>query len=668
VTTKKLVNLFRNDLPKSTSYDQISPSGRTNRMPTSTTGYSLSTMNQKPQEYVTNEGLILRELIYALQGVDGRIFYKDPKDMQTIAIKIEMERSVKMHCLRYLECGWLYLRLRKFLATFNSNPSSGLVLQAFCAYIATELKEYHRLLAVLESQLGSKDSADSGNLTLRRLIVWLEQPIDRLKYLNIVCDAIKEKKGGVLLSTLHAYSIHGDPFKSSLIKSGLSKCVIPIKDMILEWICDGQIRDIHEEFFVAFDNSVSNDRLWHDKYNLRLTQIPTFMSESQARKVLIIGKSINFMRSVCSEQKQVQIVKSHATVESMLNQRLDSNFQEMIDTTYIETSRALIDILKSKYKLLEHFTSFKRYMLLGQGDFIRHLMDLMEFELDKPAKDLLYHNLQRLLDKALTETNAQYDPYYITSRLQVRLLTISPNDIGWDVFSLDYVMDGPLKTIFTTDCLHKYLRIFNFLWRVKRMEYAMCAIWCKQKADKEKFRTIKEIHEIIHQSNIISSEMLRLVQNINFYIMFEVLEVSWKNLEEKLNNSTDMDQIIAANEQFLEDILSQLLLDQQSVEIASELRTIFDLIIKLSMLNDDFYKVAINEYNTRNIFQAKLESARSSNNTEGTIDLEQDKIIEKRRCTTEFKPKLKATKNQLCLLKKSFNVSLVIKKLFIILN
>jgi len=23
--------------------------------------------------------------------------------------------------------------------------------------------------------------------------------------------------------------------------------VIPIRDMIIEWICDGQIRDIHEE-------------------------------------------------------------------------------------------------------------------------------------------------------------------------------------------------------------------------------------------------------------------------------------------------------------------------------------------------------------------------------------------------------------------------------------
>jgi GDP-D-mannose dehydratase len=40
--------------------------------------------------------------------------------------------------------------------------------------------------------------------------------------------------------------------------------------------------------------------------------------------------------------------------------------------------------------------------------------------------------------------------------------------------------------------------------------------------------------------------------------------VSWKILQEKLADATDMDQVIAANEQFLDTIISQLLLDDQS--------------------------------------------------------------------------------------------------------
>lgn len=46
--------------------------------------------------------------------------------------------------------------------------------------------------------------------------------------------------------------------------------------------------------------------------------------------------------------------------------------------------------------------------------------------------------------------------------------------------------------------------------------------------------------------------------------ILKVLEVSWKNLCEKLDESRDMDNVISANEQFLNTIISQLLLDQNS--------------------------------------------------------------------------------------------------------
>lgn len=62
----------------------------------------------------------------------------------------------------------------------------------------------------------------------------------------------------------------------------------------------------------------------------------------------------------------------------MLEQNNDFNFQETIDAAYKETSSALIEILMNKYKLLDHYNALRGYLLLGKGDFIRHLMDLME--------------------------------------------------------------------------------------------------------------------------------------------------------------------------------------------------------------------------------------------------------------------------------------------------
>jgi hypothetical protein len=36
----------------------------------------------------------------------------------------------------------------------------------------------------------------------------------------------------------------------------------------------------------------------------------------------------------------------------------------------------------------------------------------------------MLHNLKRLLDKAISETSAQYDPQSIISRLDIRLLPV----------------------------------------------------------------------------------------------------------------------------------------------------------------------------------------------------------------------------------------------------
>lgn len=57
---------------------------------------------------------------------------------------------------------------------------------------------------------------------------------------------------------------------------------------------------------------------------------------------------------------------------------LEGAFQQKIDAAYFDTSKYLLDVLNRNYLLLEHLQAMRRYLLLGQGDFIRHLMDLLK--------------------------------------------------------------------------------------------------------------------------------------------------------------------------------------------------------------------------------------------------------------------------------------------------
>lgn len=67
---------------------------------------------------------------------------------------------------------------------------------------------------------------------------------------------------------------------------------------------------------------------------------------------------------------------SFAAVELLSD--LEGAFQEKIDVAYFDTSKYLLDVLNRNYLLLEHLQAMRRYLLLGQGDFIRHLMDLLK--------------------------------------------------------------------------------------------------------------------------------------------------------------------------------------------------------------------------------------------------------------------------------------------------
>lgn len=56
-------------------------------------------------------------------------------------------------------------------------------------------------------------------------------------------------------------------------------------------------------------------------------------------------------------------------------------------------------------------------------------------------------------------------------------------DTGWDVFSLQYTVQGPLLTMLEVS-MPKYLQLFKHLWRLKHMEYVLTAkIWKDQKSN-----------------------------------------------------------------------------------------------------------------------------------------------------------------------------------------
>lgn len=86
------------------------------------------------------ESRYLRELLFGMQGIETPRFS---------ASDTSIDRCTRTLINRFLECGWLYEKIRKLINT----PSNSLVAQAFAANLSSELREYHRLISVIEQQV-----------------------------------------------------------------------------------------------------------------------------------------------------------------------------------------------------------------------------------------------------------------------------------------------------------------------------------------------------------------------------------------------------------------------------------------------------------------------------------------------------------------------------------
>uniref|UniRef100_A0A8C7VFA4 Tubulin gamma complex component 3 n=1 Tax=Oncorhynchus mykiss TaxID=8022 RepID=A0A8C7VFA4_ONCMY len=574
-----------------------------------------------------------------------------------VCLRVVLCKSLRDTSNRLAELGWLHNKIRKYTDSRSLDRAFGLVGQSFCASLHQELKEYYRLLAVLHSQLQVEDDQGvnlgvESSLTLRRLLVWTYDPKVRLKTLAALVDFCQGRKGGELASAVHAYGKTGDPQMRALVQHILSLVSHPILNFLYRWIYDGELEDTYHEFFVASDPTVKTDRLWHDKYSLRKSMIPTFITMDQARKVLLIGKSINFLHQVCHDRTSPgKITPASKSTDSPkdaaeLLSDLEGAFQGKIDAAYFETSKYLLNVLNQNYLLLEHLQAMRRYLLLGQGDFIRHLMDLLKPELARPATTLYQHNLTGILETAVRATNAQYDNAEILKRLDVRLLEVSPGDTGWDVFSLDYHVEGPIATVFTRECMSHYLRVFNFLWRAKRMEYILTDIWKGQMCNAKLLKSMPELSGVLHQCHILANEMVHFIHQMQYYITFEVLECCWDELWNKVEKAQDLDHIIAAHEGFLDSVISRCLLDTNSRSLLNQLRAIFDQIIEFQSAQDSLYRSALEELTLR----LQYEERKKQRDSEGEWGVTAEQEAEENRRIQEFQETIPKMRSQLRIL------------------
>lgn len=583
---------------------------------------NLSPIMNQQQNYVSEE-LLVRDLIYIFQGIDGQYVKFDPKTNAPVFIpNVMISRTSHDLVLKLFECGFLF---KKILTHIQNRPlvsPHGLVSQSFCSYLHTTVSDYYRLLAVLDSHIFSCDkqiSPESNSpqkLTLRQLLIWTFEPLLNLRLLANLIDATQNQHGGAFLSAIHNFINHGDPSVQDYINLILKKVSRPFYQIIQHWVYEGNLLDPHQEFFVLCNNDVPEEKLWRSKYKMAKEMIPTFFDPALARKIFLIGKSLNYIRYSCQVpdwrwKLEGDVIPGQSSSATILEYGHLSTQRQSIDYAYEKTRSKLMDLLFTKYQLMDHFAALKRYLLLGQGDFIQHLMDSLVKDLSKPASTLHRHNLTAILESAIRSSNAQYEEPTILNRLDVQILEVSPGDKGWEVFSLNYHVDSPINTIFTPFTMTQYLKLFNFLWRLKRVEHALSTMWRRHMLASRSLTSYPKIKADLHTCHIITAEMIHFINQYQYFLLFEVIECSWEKLFSQLQKREGgLDRLIEAHTQYLNKITAKgLLSNVRDDEKTKVLLNLLDLILKYqdvhrSLIDHGLTRLAMQRQNNSNILES----------------------------------------------------------------
>jgi gamma-tubulin complex component 3 len=572
------------------------------------------------------EPALLRDLPFTLQGLSST----NLAFSSSAALKLPQTLPVPLISLLHAlaEPSLLYRGLSEFV----ESTLGGLVGQSFRSALGKELRSYLGLVATLEGQirraLSQLDEAQphhgigKAGVTLKRCVIWTREATQGLRLMSLMVEESKVKKGGELISLIHSFSLsHGDPYVGAFAERLLSHVTRPFYDMLRQWIYDGELADPFGEFFVSEqseeDISEANGKegkggatsVWEDKYKLSEKMVPTIITEEFANKVFLIGKTLNFIRYGCGDAAWVDTYSKQASKELQYGDT--ANLEQSIGDAYKTTMARLIDLMANKFKLFDHLQALKEYLLLGAGDFIAVLMESLSANLDRPANTQYRHTLTAQLEHAVRNSNAQFDSQEVLRRLDSRMLELSHGEIGWDVFTLEYKIDAPVDVIVTPFGSKQYLKVFNFLWRVKRVEFALGSTWrrCMTGARGVLGTVSDKVGSDWKKVRCGIAEMIHFVNQLQYYILFEVIESSWNELQEALHKpESTLDDMIQAHAKYLNSITRKGLLGSQNTDFTGQLHELLKTMLAYKDAVDGLYSFSVAEFTRRQEHAAKIET------------------------------------------------------------
>jgi len=148
----------------------------------------------------------------------------------------------------------------------------------------------------------------------------------------------------------------------------------------------------------------------------------------------------------------------------------------------------------------------------------------------------------------------------VNSKLQIAIPDLDELNFkipGFKGFSFSYEVKWPISLILDYRAITCYQMIFRHLFFCKHVERQLCKVWVAKKSLKK-----SDLMEDIEKASIFSlhQRMLNFVQNLQYYMAFEVVEPAWHSFIETLHKVTNIDQVLDCHWGMISSILEDTML------------------------------------------------------------------------------------------------------------
>ncbi|KAL5701301.1 Gamma-tubulin complex component 4 [Ranunculus cassubicifolius] len=295
------------------------------------------------------------------------------------------------------------------------------------------------------------------------------------------------------------------------------------------------------------------------------------------------------------------------------------SFESVVDSVRVIAASHLWQLVVVRADLNGHLRALKDYFLLAKGDFFQCFLEesrqLMRLP---PRQSSAEADLMVPFQLAAIKTISDEDKYF--SRVSLRMpsfgITVTSSQInlpklrastdinssfnlqgntsselsldGWDGIALEYSVDWPLQLFFTQEVLSKYLRVFQYLLRLKRTQMELEKSWAavmhqdhtdfaNHRHDRMNCSISQQRRQGIRPMWRVREHMAFLIRNLQFYIQVDVIESQWNVLQAHVQDSHDFTELVGFHQEYLSALISQSFLDIGSVS------RILDSIMKLCL-------------------------------------------------------------------------------------